>query len=352
MIMNFFIIVKKITGISALTLLALNIIGLTATGARAAADTKLICKAPLTTTALDMKTLGITLSSAIPIGTTVYEGSMKVDVKCGLNFLDYQEDLSAEVYLKRLAMPEGSLGYGLTLYLGYGGEYSNQAGSVATGKMITTYAGVTGGGILNDYTEFTLDVPFKIVRTSSDLKPVTRTTLNLFQIGSAVIGSDENYVATNLRNNAVTIKDETCSVASNVNQVVPLGSYSTSKSSGLGAGIGQTSDAVPFNIQLNCESLLSGTFDVLMQFDGDAVSGLSDLGVLSLNSSSSASGVGVQILNENQQPIALTAPFNVAAYPLSTALVSVPLYARYYQTAETVSPGSANAVATYTLSYQ
>lgn len=350
--MNFFIIVKKITGISALTLLALNIIGLTATGARAAADTKLICKAPLTTAALDMKTIGITLSSAIPIGTTVYEGNMKVDVKCGINFLDYKENLSAEVYFKRLTMPEGSLGYGLSLYLGYGGEYSNQAGSVATGQMITTYAGVTGGGTLNDYTEFTLDVPFKIVRTSSDLKPITRTTLDMFQIGSAVIGSDENYVATNLRNNAITIKDETCSVASNVNQVVPLGPHTTSKSSGLGSGIGQTSDAVPFNIQLNCESLLSGTFDVLMQFDGDAVSGLSDLGVLSLNSSSSASGVGVQILNENQQPIALTAPFNVAAYPLSTALVSVPLYARYYQTAETVSPGSANAVATYTISYQ
>ncbi|MDW8847672.1 fimbrial protein [Erwinia sp. MMLR14_017] len=277
---------------------------------------------------------------------------MTVDVKCGLNFLDYSDGLSAEVYFKRMAIAEGSLGYGLTMYLGYGGEYSNEAGSVPTGQMITTYAGITTGGVLNDYTEFSLNVPFRIVRTSSSLTPITRTFLDLFQVGSLVVGSDETYVVTNLRNNAVTVKDETCTVASNTNQEVPLGSYSASTSSGLGAGIGQTSSAIAFNVQLNCEALLSGTFDVMMQFDGDASSGLSDMGVVALNSTSTASGVGVQILNENQQPIALAAPFSVASYPLSAALVTVPLYARYYQTAATVNPGTANAVATYTISYQ
>ncbi len=109
---------------------------------------------------------------------------------------------------------------------------------------------------------------------------------------------------------------------------------------------------IPFDIQLNCESLLSGSFDVMMQLDGDAVSGLSDIGVIALNSSSTASGVGVQILNESQQPVALATPFNVASYPLSAALITVPLYARYYQIMESVGAGSANAVATYTISYQ
>jgi len=349
--MTLFKSLKRAANIFAHAMLAINIIAMMTSGARAAADTELVCQAPMTYSAIDLRTLGINLSSAVPIGTTVYEGSMTVDVQCGINFLQYADGLSAEVYFKRLANAEGSLGYGLTMYLGYGGEYSNEAGSVATGQMITTYAGITTGGILNNWTDFTLTVPFRIVKTSSSLTPVARTNLSLFKVGSQAAGSDANYVASNLRT-YVTVTDETCTVAGNANQEVPLGSYSVSKSSGLGSGIGQTSSAIPFSIQLNCEALLSGTFDVMMQFDGDTVSGLSDSGVVALNSTSTASGVGVQILNGNQQPIALATPFAVASYPLSSALVTVPLYARYYQTASTVSPGTANAVATYTISYQ
>jgi len=178
------------------------------------------------------------------------------------------------------------------------------------------------------------------------------TINNAFSVGSLVSGKDVSFTITNIKK-FVTVKDETCSVASDTNQTVSLGSYSTSTSSGLGAGIGETSPSMPFNIQLNCETLLSGSFDVMMQFSGDAVSGLSDIGVLALNAqTSTASGVGVQILNEDQQPVSLATPFGVAAFPLSSALVTVPLYARYYQIADTVSPGSANAVATYTISYQ
>lgn len=216
--MNFFNILKTTKRIFTLIIVAFNVVMVTTPGARAAEDTKLICQAPMNTNALDLKSLGIILSSAIPVGTVVTEGVMKVDVKCALNFIDYTEGLSAEVYFKRLAIPEGSLGYGLTLYMGYGGEYSNEAGSVATGKMITTYGGITGGGTLNDYTEFTLSIPYRIVRTSSSLTPVARTSINLFQVGSIVTGRDETYLAINLRNNSVTVKDETCSVAGNPNQ--------------------------------------------------------------------------------------------------------------------------------------
>jgi len=349
--MTFFKLLKRAVKIFALVMLAINVVVMMTSGARAAADTKLTCKAPMTTAAIDLKTLGLTLSAAVPVGTTVYEGSMTVDVQCGINYLQYAEGLTAEVYFKRLANAEGSLGYGLTMYLGYGGEYSNEAGSIATGEIIKTFAGIPTGGILNDWTNFQLTVPFRIVKTSSSLTPVARSNLNLFRVGSLEEGSDENYVATNLRT-YVTVKDETCAVAGNANQDVPLGSYSVNRSNGLGSGIGQTSSAIPFTIQLNCEALLAGTFDVMMQFDGDTVNGLSDSGVVALNSTSTASGVGVQILNGEQQPIALATPFAVASYPLSNALVTVPLYARYYQTASTINPGTANAVATYTISYQ
>ena len=349
--MTLFKYLKTVARIFALTMLSFIIVVTITAGAHAAANTKLICQTPRTTTAIDLNTLGLNLSAAVPIGTVVYEGAMTVDVQCGINFLQYDEGLTAEVYFKRLANAEGSLGYGLTMYLGYGGEYSNEAGKVATGQIIKTYAGITTGGILNDWTAFTLTVPFRIIKTSSSLTPVSRNSLNLFRVGSQIEGKDENYVAANLRS-YVNVKDETCTVAGNANQEVPLGSYTASKISGLGSAIGQTSSAIPFTIKLNCEALLSGTFDVMMQFNGNTVSGLSDSGVVALNSVSTASGVGVQILNSDQQPIALATPFAVASYPLSNALVTVPLYARYYQTASTVTPGTANAVATYTISYQ
>lgn len=350
--MDSFNTLKKASNIFTFTIFLLINSMVFTTSARAAEDTRLHCETTQETMALNLGSLGITLSPSIPIGTVIYEGTMSISAKCALDYTKYSDDLSAEVYLKRFAIPEGSLGYGLTLYLGYGGEYTTEAGNVRTGIIINTYGGITGGGILNNDTEFTLNVPYKIVRTSSSLTQSSRTTLSLFQIGSLVPGRDEAYTVGGLRSRSVTVKDETCSAAGNTNQQVHLGTYSINTTKGLGAGIGETSQMTPFNIQLNCEALLSGRFDVQMRFDGDTVSGLSDSGVLALKPDSSAQGVGVQLLNTDKNPVALATPFTVASYPLNSALITVPFYARYYQIAEKVTGGTANAVVTYTLSYQ
>ena len=86
-----------------------------------------------------------------------------------------------------------------------------------------------------------------------------KSYVNPFDVGSLVTGKDETFNFTNIKT-GITVKDQTCSVAGDVNQNVPLGSYTTNPTSGLGAGIGQTSAATAFNIQFNCEALLSGTF--------------------------------------------------------------------------------------------
>lgn len=313
----------------------------------------LLCKRINTDEAVDFSSLALTVSSAVPVGTVVYSGSFTVNFQCAMDdIMQYKDQLIGEVYFKRKVIDEGTLGYGLTIYTGYGGDMSGEAASIATGNSIAGYA-LTSGGTVGNYTEVTLTVPFEIVRTSTSMSSSNslRNYVNVFDVGSFVAGTDLKFYFTNIKS-GITVKDETCSVAGNINKSVALGSYSVSKSSGLGSGIGQSSNMIPFDIQLNCESLLSGSFDVMMQLDGDAVSGLSDIGVIALNSSSTASGVGVQILNENQQPVALASPFNVASYPLSAALITVPLYARYYQIKESVGAGSANAVATYTISYQ
>ncbi|PXW15131.1 type 1 fimbria pilin [Pantoea sp. JKS000250] len=316
-------------------------------------DVTLTCKITSSTSLVDVSSLGINISAAVPVGTIVYSGTATANFKCALdNLQQYADGLSGEVYFKRKAIDAGALGYGLTLYTGYGGEMSTDAASIATGIMISTYA-LTSGGTVGSYTDVSINVPYQIVKTSNSMSASTslKSYVNAFDVGSLVSGKDVSFNFTNIKT-GITVKDQTCSVAGDTNLPVPLGSYTTNPTSGLGSGIGQTSATTAFNIQLNCEALLSGSFDVMMQLDGDASSGLSDLGVVALNSASTASGVGVQILNENQQPIALATPFNIATYPLSSALITVPLYARYYQTATKINPGSANAVATYTLSYQ
>jgi len=345
--------IMRLIGSVSLMLSLMLIASFNVNAAGTSTDVTLTCKITSSTSLVDMSSLGINISAAVPVGTIVYSGTATANFKCALdNLQQYADGLSGEVYFKRKAIDAGALGYGLTLYTGYGGEMSTDAASIATGIMISTYA-LTSGGTVGSYTDVSINVPYQIVKTSNSMSASTslKSYVNAFDVGSLVSGKDVSFNFTNIKT-GITVKDQTCSVAGDTNLPVPLGSYTTNPTSGLGSGIGQTSATTAFNIQLNCEALLSGSFDVMMQLDGDASSGLSDLGVVALNSASTASGVGVQILNENQQPIALATPFNIATYPLSSALITVPLYARYYQTATKINPGSANAVATYTLSYQ
>lgn len=339
---------------SALLILSLMLMTMSnVNAAGSSTDVTLTCKMTTSRVLVDVKSLGINISAAVPVGTIVYSGTAIANFKCALdNLQQYADGLSGEVYFKRKAIDADALGYGLTLYTGYGGEMGTEVANIPTGIMISTYA-LTSGGTVGAYTDVSLSVPYQIVKTSNSMSASSslKSYINPFDVGSLVTGTDETFQFTNIKT-GITVVDQTCSVASDAIQNVTLGSYTANSSSGLGSGIGQTSSTIPFKIQLNCEALLSGTFDVMMQFDGDASSGLSDMGVVALNSTSTASGVGVQILNENEQPIALATPFSVASYPLSSALISVPLYARYYQTAAKINPGTANAVATYTLSYQ
>jgi len=330
-------------------------LSLTIMSSQAADDVTLTCKKTTTDTAVDLSSLGLTLSAAVPVGTVLYEGTTTVVFKCGMdNLVEYLDGQQGEVYFKRKVVDESdSIGYGLTIYSGYNGDLGTEAASIATGKIISMYA-FTSGGTIGEYTDVELTVPFKIVKTSASMTASTalRNYVNVFDVGSYVAGTDLKFYFTNIKS-AITVRDETCSVTGDANQTVNLGSYSVSKTSGLGSGIGSTSTTTAFNIDLNCEALLSGSFDVMMQFDGTAVSGLSDSGVLALtDTSNSATNVGVQILDGNSNPISLGTPFTVASFPLSSSTVTVPLYARYYQTGENITAGAANSLATYTISYQ
>lgn len=167
---------------------------------------------------------------------------------------------------------------------------------------------------------------------------------------------------------------------------VPMGSYSI----GDFTGVNSATDWKNFNIALtNCPAFVgsrltregaqwddnnswgaplhnrmrfsrSGTASHNMQFRIDPVRmaiNTSD-GILSLDSSHSgqaqaATGIGVQIASSTGANLRLAVNLNTGLHLLATpGNYNIPLRARYQQTAATVTPGPANATATFTIIYQ
>lgn len=135
----------------------------------------------------------------------------------------------------------------------------------------------------------------------------------------------------------------TCNVTTpNVN--IPLGTWDTASFT----NVGSTSTSVPFAVSVNC----SGGNTVFASINADPDS--SQAGTIKItNSSGSASGVGIQLLDSSNTPLDVSAG-NVAGR-ITSALAGINTFnwkARYIKTAATIAPGDANAVATVTLYYQ
>lgn len=112
-------------------------------------------------------------------------------------------------------------------------------------------------------------------------------------------------------------------------------------------GVGGTSQAQAFNIGLDC---MAGT-RIRLKVD-DAGSRKSAVqGVLGLTETSGrASGVGVQVLHDDA-PVRFGEFMDVGQRSTAGAF-DIPLHARYYQTHEQVTPGTANALAFFSLEYR
>lgn len=134
-----------------------------------------------------------------------------------------------------------------------------------------------------------------------------------------------------------------CTV-SNTAISVPMGTVEKRAFSGQGTWPGD-SNTRSFTIPLNCDA---GT-RVNLQIDGSAQN--ASQGVLNLTGGTgSASGVGIQLLYHNA-PLPLSTSLNTGV-AFSEGVFNIPLKARYYQTGSNVTPGAANASATFTLTYQ
>ncbi|MFJ3463901.1 fimbrial protein [Achromobacter spanius] len=116
------------------------------------------------------------------------------------------------------------------------------------------------------------------------------------------------------------------------------------------SGKGSSSQVAPFEIALNnCPSGLNA-----IHYQIDAVTPIVDNAnaVVDLDGSSSASGIGIQLLDGDGNPAILGTKRPFTGYNGATGgNFKIPLRARYRQTGDTITPGSANSAVTFTMSY-
>ncbi|MDR0240950.1 MAG: type 1 fimbrial protein [Burkholderia sp.] len=156
----------------------------------------------------------------------------------------------------------------------------------------------------------------------------------------------------------ITPKVPTCSVSTKKISVsmTPSGSIATRDF----GGIGGTSPERDFGITLNCSGGDEGTSTNAYVTLTDQTDSSNRSNTLSLTTNSTAKGVKVQVLKDGK-PLSYgpdsSAPGTVNQWKAGNikrgvSTFEIPLKARYIQTGSTIKSGTANAVATFTMSYQ
>lgn len=149
------------------------------------------------------------------------------------------------------------------------------------------------------------------------------------------------YFANVTLNGTNTVKSEACTVTT-PSVDVPMGEHDKSEFSGAGS----TTDWVSFDIGLTCD--IGARINVRIDAQADASAG--SQGVMQLDSGG-ASGVGIQL---HYRPDDAAVQYGQERFYWQSVYGDdiVQLKARYYQTAGTVTPGTANGTATFTLTYK
>lgn len=167
-----------------------------------------------------------------------------------------------------------------------------------------------------------------------------KVTLTLFMFCSyGAIAADGEIKFTG------SIIDQTCSIDSTSrNQTIPLGKIAKNALSG---SVGAKAAATHFSLIVkSCpETITGGT----VKFDGDGDSLYPNLLALDAGSGT-ATGVAVQIADKTGKEIPLH--YSSSEFPLTTGTNTLDFTARYVSTSSTVTVGSANATAQFTIIYK
>ncbi|WP_334043055.1 fimbrial protein [Burkholderia ambifaria] len=230
---------------------------------------------------------------------------------------------------------------GLALFVTYQGSRGSGTASIPMGTVI-------GSLITPTIVSATVDVELvKVGPTPQAPTPLPVLSVVTVMIGGSGSGDDSEAARFMTRGfDNISFQASTCATTT-PSVAVDLGTYSVRP----GSAVGTTSPSRRFSIGLRCDTGVAGTFGVAMRLDGnnpvDAAAGL-----LALTSTSTAKGMAIQVLKDDGSPLPLGEPWNVAASVSSSETISVPLWARYFQAGVPVAPGTANALATFSIDYR
>ncbi|MBV7406162.1 fimbrial protein [Enterobacter sp. ENT03] len=252
----------------------------------------------------------------------------------------------------------------IACFVGSGAEVSGYPGVYATGIDGTGIALATGAGVrirgsgsgcdsratplatLDSSLAFTYSVTLSLVKTASLVgsgilqESQTRFAMAVYQ--KAGIGGASPFVS---YVGEMQVRPASCDLLTkDVN--VSLGRYTLQDFSSTQRG-GVTKN-IPFSIDLECDEGAKVTLVVDGTRDS-AVSGV--LAVIGGEDGTGAGGVGVQVLNGAGYPFYLGYQ-NVIEPQTHQGTVQIPFNARYYLTGRPFTAGPANALATFTLTYQ
>ncbi|MCR6476279.1 type 1 fimbrial protein [Variovorax sp. ZS18.2.2] len=162
-------------------------------------------------------------------------------------------------------------------------------------------------------------------------------------------GSSTSVLTTQVLGDAITIVTPTCTVDTGSKTVnVPLGKQPRSSFK----GINSTSPATPFNIRLNCNAGVGSPLNqVYLRMDSNsAVAGVP--GLLKLTPGvGNATGVGIQVRDWNDVLVEFGGSGSFAGVS-KDGVFDLRYTARYIQTGPSVTTGSANSTATFTINYK
>lgn len=143
--------------------------------------------------------------------------------------------------------------------------------------------------------------------------------------------------------NSLTIVTPTCTTA---DVTVSLGTQQAKNFTGPGSGGATAALAIP----LNCEAYIH---TINYRIDPATPVLNSAQSVVALDAASTATGIGVQVLNDaGTAPVPLGALQAFNNYQGAAGNYSVPLRVRYYQTGASVKGGTANTSMTFTMDYR
>lgn len=217
-------------------------------------------------------------------------------------------------------------------------SYNGQARSKILSNLASGQDGeLEPGGV--PAVQFQLEVSYQLYKTDNTISPGSvqmPDILGIFSRTNQLVSGTPGYVSID----GTTISSSTCSVV-RPNVAVALPQVSTSSL----AGAGTTAGTTPFQIDLNCMPSTS----VSIRFtDANAPGNQSQ--ILTLAPTSTATGVGLQILLRNNQPVTFGTTYPVGAAGAGGGAFPINLFSRYYATGA-VTSGRVDGIAEFWLTY-